>query len=255
MRNVPSMKLYGRPGKIVLMFFLASMLTVISGCSSNRSTLPLTSSPNNHYPVANFEGASWWTYQFKNVWPENGKPDGAIDLFLAQAVVAPVLKAHIADIPYWRFHRRAVRDASGHRFSFLFYSKPDTAYLIFAKLDESTLLKKAIAAKLVESVTKDDPDHPHSPGIEDTSDILWSLDLQRNWPSFIMGVSSLWLGLITDYMGSNPNDVEDVHALLEQYREVGDKVTATWRKEGRHALLHHLNAIFGYAPIAIPMNF
>lgn len=36
-------------------------------------------------------------------------------------------------------------------------------------------------------------------------------------------------------------------------------LTALWQNEGRHAFLHHLNALFGYEPILIiekrPMRF
>jgi hypothetical protein len=66
-----------------------------------------------------------------------------------------------------------------------------------------------------------------------------------------MGTSSLWLGLIDDAMQDYPESYTDIHLLLEKYREVDGKISRTWRTEGQHALLHHLNAIFGYEPLQI----
>ncbi len=37
--------------------------------------------------------------------------------------------------------------------------------------------------------------------------------------------------------------------ILDFYRQVNDAVTDTWHREGHHAFLHHLNALFGYEPI------
>ena len=79
------------------------------------------------------------------------------------------------------------------------------------------MLERAIAAKLVEKVITDNPENPNFSAIESTSDTHWSVDLQKNWPSFIMGVSSLWLGLIDDTFQGSPEDFADIHQLLEKY--------------------------------------
>ena len=36
---------------------------------------------------------------------------------------------------------------------------------------------------------------------------------------------------------------------LAFYKKVEESVTEAWKREGRHAYLHHLNAIFGYEPL------
>ena len=235
--------------KIILLIILIGFL--VCGCSANRRPIQNLSTHNIPPNFRTLDDAYWWRCKFKNVWPDNGTPDLVIDLLLAHAVVAPVLMKHINDIPYWRFHRRASRDLAGHQFSLLFYSNPEIAFSVFSEIDQSDMLKRAIAANLVEKVIMDDPNHPQFPDIEDTSDQHWSLNLQQNWPSFIMGTSSLWLGLIEDYMQNSPEDYKNTHLLLEQYRKVDTKITNTWRKEGQHALLHHLNAVFGYEPLRI----
>lgn len=234
---------------------MAGLLTVIAGCSLRENTIPNTSTPNISYQFKDLEDASWWSCSFKMVWPEHEDADFAIDLFLAHAVISPVISEFINDTLYWRFHRRAVNDDAGHRFTYLFYSKPDTASQIFERINASPLMKAAIDGGLIEKVTMDDPGHPDAYAIESTSDKTWSIEIQRNWPSYIMGVSAVWLGLINDSMTAAPADTDDIQDLLERYREANKIVASKWINEGHHAFLHHLGAIFGYQPMPILINF
>jgi hypothetical protein len=202
-------------------------------------------------PVGGRDGAFWWGYRFKVFWPPEKAPDFTIDLLLAHAVVQPVLSEYQSRIIYWRFHRRAAPDAGGHQFSFLFYSDPITAGEVFRRIGQSKLLSEALAANIVEKIIADDPAQPARPGVEAMSDPHWSPMLQRSWPSFIMGVSSLWLDLIAEAVSEDPGNDLEIHALLERYRKADERVTSVWHKEGQHAFLHHLNAIFGYEPLII----
>ena len=235
--------------KVILIVILMGVL--MCGCGTSSKSIDKLS--NHNVPPADqvLDNVYWWRCNFKNVWPVNERPDFVIDLLLAHAVVSPILVEHIKDIPYWRFHRRAARDQAGHQFSLLFYSKPEVASAVFAEISRSEMLIRANAANLVEKVTMDNPEHPGSSEIEATSDSHWSLDLQKNWPSFIMGVSSLWLGLIEDSFQESPEEFADTHKLLEKYREIDAQIAEIWKKEGQHALLHHLNAVFGYKPLYI----
>ena len=235
--------------KNILLVILMGVL--LFGCSTNRKPVHLLS--KDHVPPSFkiIDNSYWWNCSFHVVWPDDAEINWAMDLLLAHAVVSPVLVEHINTISYWRFHRRAARDDAGHRFSFLFYSNPEIASLVFSEIAKSNVLKEAYEANLIEKVFFDDPDHLILANIEDTSDRRWSPGLQKNWPSFIMGTSSLWLGLIDEFMHNSPVDYTDIHLLLKSYRQVDDKITAMWRTEGQHALLHHLNAIFGYQPLHI----
>ena len=196
-------------------------------------------------------GASWWACRFKISWAPGAEPDWAVDHLLAHAVVGPVLKKYRKELSWWRFHRRAVPDKIGHRFTFLFYSSSSVSADVMEDIRQSNILRQILADKIVEEIIFDDPDNPTRPRIEATSDRRWSPELQRNWPSYIMGVSSLWLGLIHDVMAHVPAHDEDVAGLLEQYRQAETAVTTMWHREGQHALLHHLSAIFGYEPLMI----
>ena len=224
---------------------------LLMGCSVPREPVQLRSTPPASSGSKSLDDSYWWRCNFQIVWPDNEEINWGMDLLLAHAVVSPVLEKRGEDISYWRFHRRAARDNSGHQFSLLFYSTPDTASLVMSDIAESRLLQDAYDADLIKKVIFDDPAHPLQPGIGDASDPHWSPALQRNWPSFIMGTSALWLGLIAEFMEDSPEELTDIHLLLEQYREVDGKITQTWRTEGQHALLHHLNAVFGYQPLSI----
>lgn len=230
---------------------LVLLVFLLVGCSTPRQKSPDVTQaivPPAYKPVTD---SYWWRCQFRIVWPENSRIDWGMDLLLAHAVISPVLRDYYKDISFWRFHRRAARDGAGHQFSFIFYSTPETAASIYQDVQKSEILKRADQAGLVEKVITGDPRNPQFPNIEDTSDPNWPLDLQKNWPSFIMGVSSLWLGLIDESMPEQPEQITDINLLLEKYREADAQVSFTWRNEGQHALLHHLNAVFGYTPMSI----
>lgn len=240
-------------GKKIL-FLVILTTALMAGCSAVKKSVPLLSADNVPPTYKITDNTYWWKCSFRISWPEDTKINWDMDLLLAHAVVSPVLVEHIEDISYWRFHRRAARDATGHQFSFLFYTKPETASLVFSEIYNNSILEQAYEANLIEKVIIDDPNHPLSTNIEDTSDRHWSPKLQRNWPSFIMGVSSLWLGLIEDSMEDDPENYADIHQLLKKYREVDAGISELWRTEGQHALLHHLNAVFGYEPLHIRKN-
>jgi hypothetical protein len=112
-------------------------------------------------------------------------------------------------------------------------------------------LQQALKEKIVEKIIFSDPNKTVRQKIEDMSDPHWSPTLQRNWPSFIMGVSALWLGLIDDQMANVTEEDLNESGILGPYRQADTAITSMWRKEGQHAFLHHLSAIFGYEPLMI----
>jgi len=87
--------------------------------------------------------------------------------------------------------------------------------------------------------------------VEGSSDPRWSPELQRAWPYYIMGVSEMWLRLIDEHAraAAPQEEAPDLGRTVAFYRQVDQAVTRTWQKEGEHAFLHHLNALFGYQPI------
>jgi hypothetical protein len=201
--------------------------------------------------------SGWWTVYLYFTWPENAPPNMSLDLLAAREIFAPLIEAHRKELPLWRFHRRAVRDSAGHRLRFLFYASPRTAREINTALMADPLLAKLHEAGVVERVVIDDPETPPLSDLAATSDPNWSPAMQASWPYFIMGVSQLWLHLMDAFAATEPAGPppRDLPALRQYYQKMDERMTATWQQEGRHALLHHLNALFGYERLAVFMRF
>jgi hypothetical protein len=176
-----------------------------------------------------------------------------MDLFISLEIVSPVLDQYGEDIILWRFHRRAARDETGHRFSFIFYCTRDTAQQVYDSIQSNDELKKMKTAGMIIQDIYDDTGRTTQPDIEDTSDPGWSPSTRKSWPYFIMGVSRMWLEMIKDIAGKN-SDRENLSSAEEFrafYEQVNESVLDIWREEGSHAMLHHLNALFGYEPVAV----
>ena len=92
-----------------------------------------------------------------------------------------------------------------------------------------------------------------SPNIEDTGDAGWSSPVKKSWPYFITGVCETWLKLIEEIVNNHSagKKLNSLPKILTFYQEVNNAVNKTWREEGGHSLLHHLNAIFGYEPVLV----
>jgi hypothetical protein len=237
--------------KCHLLIIAALLLTTLAGCASITPARTEKAKPVVQAPIP--DANNWWGAGFRIGWPEDAEPQWHMDLFIAHEIIKPVMEKYEADIILWRFHRRAARDSAGHRFSYIFYASPQTADRIYTEIGSSELLDGLKTAGLVELVSFDDITKPAKPDIEDSSDKNWSLPIQRTWPYFIMGASQMWLQLTGDVAAdiSKDNQPATVSELEAIYKKTNAVVTQMWQKEGRHAFLHHLNAIFEYKPVVV----
>lgn len=195
----------------------------------------------------------WFAARFKMKWVQGTNPLWHMDDLIAYEVISPALEKHRDQIILWRFHRRGAPDATGHQFSFIFYASPKDAEAVYGSIRSSAVLAALKSRGYVLSDMYADTSKVEQPNIEDTADPKWSLPLKRAWPNFIMGVSEAWLLLISQFAGerSQTGATTSIESLLASYEKVHQAVEKTWQNEGGHALLHHLNAIFGYAPVVI----
>ena len=224
-------------------------LVVIIGCSSlgQVQTPEIRPLQTDVLPSGN----GWWYARFRLNWPPNSDPIWHMDLYLAHQVILPLLQAHQNDIHLWRFHRRAARDGAGRQFSFIFYASPRTARIIFQTLQSDPMAAKMKSGGVIDDIVFDDPARLTRPNIEDTSDKNWPASIQKTWPYYIMGVSQMWLNLISEVADENlksdpPSLIREIELF---YNQVNQTVTDLWQKQGRHAFIHHLNALFGYEPL------
>jgi hypothetical protein len=226
------------------------LIMVIAGCT----TTPAVKIPEPIAPppeIASAEG--WWFARFQMQWPNDKPVNWHWDLLIAHKIVAPVLDQSKGSIRLWRFHRRAARDQAGHQFSFIFYASAETAYQIFDALRSNGLLAEMKSAGVIIADIYDQPDKIEKPQIGDTSDPNWPSAIQKSWPYYIMGASQMWLELISETLAElpSPNAALSLAENEQLYKEVNEIITSLWEVNGRHAFLHHLNALFGYNPVIV----
>ncbi len=222
-----------------------ALLMMIAGCASMGRVQTPPIKPLK--PAVLPAGDGWWYARFRLNWPADTQPVWYPDLLIAHQVISPLLKQYQNDILLWRFHRRAARDLGGRQFSFIFYSSAATAAKIFAVIDADGHIKALKSGGTIDRVVYDRPADVNRPNIEDTSDRNWPLAIQKSWPYYIMGASRMWLDLIAEVASQNlsdppPSTLPEIEAF---YQRVDKEVTDLWQQQGRHAFMHHLNAIFG----------
>ena len=223
----------------------AVILWLTAGCTI--TSLQIRSNPPQPVTQAPAsEDSGWWFVRFRMDRPAE-ETHWERDLLLAHRVAAPLIFAHGDVIDLWRFHRRSAEDETGHQFSYLFFASAETADKINRTIRSDPLVEQLLSEGVVREVLTDAVDHNDHPNVGDTSDPKWSPVMQDTWPHYIMGVSRMWLGMI-DQVSREKGIADDaaVSELLEHYAQVNDEVTHLWQQEGYHALLHHLNAIYGY---------
>ncbi|MDX1708955.1 MAG: hypothetical protein R3274_10170 [Desulfobacterales bacterium] len=224
-------------------------LIMLCGCATPG---PAKSTATTAPPAAEVASSvGWWYARFHISWPEEEPVEWYWDLMIADRVISPVLAAFNNDLHLWRFHRRAVRDETGHQFSFLFYASAETAYQVFTSIRANELLAEMKGAGVVIQDFYDVPTQVIRPRIEDTSDTSWPLAIQKSWPYYIMGVSQMWLNLISETAAEMPKFYSplSLQENAQQYKEIDAAIDDLWEQNGQHAFLHHLGGLFGYKPI------
>jgi hypothetical protein len=221
-----------------------ALMLLLSGCAVSPDRL---SSGTDLMSVEKHGVAGWWYARFR-INHDKADVQWHLDALLANELIAPILKQHAGEISLWRFHRRAANDHAGHQFSFIYYASPETATVINRELRQNKLYSELRQHGFLQELLLDSPDGVLRPELAATSDSKWSKPLQESWPHYIMGVSKIWLGLIQQYSAAEKHP-GSLSGLVDKYRQVNRRVSAVWRKQGRHALLHHLNALFGYQPL------
>ncbi|MFA5940418.1 MAG: hypothetical protein WC809_13760 [Sinimarinibacterium sp.] len=226
-------------------------ILVLAGCAQQPVQTRASPMPPGFEAASQHADHSWWRACFTMPFDENGAPRWSMDLLLADRIAGPAITRHASEIPLWRFHRRAARDGAGHRFSLLFYADPRTAAQLFAEIDSDPLVPVLVDSGYLKRLTSRCAPDTLGPGTEASSDRSWDIRLQRTWPYFIMGVSAHWLALIGEVGAEYPQSSDAPDELLDRYGRIGDEIDEIWRKQGQHAYLHHLSALFGYQPLSV----
>jgi hypothetical protein len=231
--------------RLVGFLLLIGFAGMAAGCAATTEPIgPVSDVPQLSPHLSNENG--WWAVRFKMDRP-GGDTRWEKDLLIAHRVIAPLILAYRNDIELWRFHRRSAGDATGHQFSFLFFASAETAGHIYRRVHADPLVEGLLSSQMVAAVLTDPLDQNRHPTVGGVSDPNWSTVMQDNWPYYIMGVSRMWLGMIDQIAREIGVEEETTDEnLLAYYEKVNEGVTRIWQSESYHALLHHLNAIFGY---------
>lgn len=227
-----------------LMAFTLLLSILLSACAPVKpepSPEPILTKPINQ------NNMGWRTVCFQLVWARKQEPDWAIGTQLAGEIIAPALASLRPHIKFWRFHRRAKDDVTGHTFSFMVYSSSQTAEHLYTLIKTHPTTVQLQKTRDITDVRYDPPDKNPKPELKDTSDPDWPIAIQKTWPVFIMGVSQMWLDLVLLLKSEQPDQSDQRKA----YQAIHEQVNKLWEKHGQHAWLHHLNALYGYSPLAI----
>ena len=221
------------------------VLLVVSGCAAvtpaeEDKPVSVAQGPGETLP----DGEGWWYARFHIDWPEEVPIRWYMGTLIGGEVIAPVFDEYYQDIYIWRVHRRASRDG-GHVFSFIFYSTPQGAQRIYTAIENNVVVKSLLDSGQLTRLAVDDVTRITRPNFEDTSDDRWPEPVQKTWPAMIMGVSRMWLDMVSELVAEE----YATRDLDEKYRKVQADLTDIWQGQGQHAMLHHLNAVYAYQPL------
>lgn len=222
------------------------IVLLLAGCASRTVQLK---PPHPYGTDLSGSSYSWHHLRFKWHWPQEQAPIWPLDLLAADRVMSRVIERYQSELPLWRFHRRAGRDAAGHQFSFIFYTSDETAREIHAAVAANPVTRRLEEHGLLEDLYVTRPDRAST--LPATSDDAWPEDLQETWPMFIMGVSQTWLGLVEIHARDGRIPDEDMEELLQHYIEASRELNEIWEEYAQHAFIHHLSGVFGYRPMII----
>ncbi|KKN10225.1 hypothetical protein LCGC14_1038810 [marine sediment metagenome] len=193
----------------------------------------------------------WIQYKFRfNDDPVN--PDWWMDLFLIDTAFRDIIEKHKPEL--WRFHRRSGKDSVGHQLSLLCYMDKKKAENIYHELVAHKSINKLAEYKHMNSSLLEIME----PGIEKTSDANWSESLQKSWPYFITGVCQMMMGILKNlpdekelYKGVCITAHGERYGISSYYSLLDRDIKEFFSDNAAHAFIHHISALFGYAPIKL----
>ena len=202
----------------------------------------------------------WQNFNFKINWAENTQPKWWVDIYLVDLVVRTVVENFKKDITLWRIHRRALRDKSGHELALICFCEQSVANKIHNFIFTNKFLEVAVGFGLIDKFTWEEKSKNNKLNINDLSDKAWPPALQKSWPYFICGTSEMFLELIEQVkitLALEKLDIEKLSSLYiaeNYFSRLNNTLLSIWKIHGSHAYFHHLNSIFGYAPMIVQLN-
>ena len=184
----------------------------------------------------------WHFINFKIKWDKKFPVNNFfVDLIIIDLIIYPLLEIFKQNLILWRIHRSATED--GHILRFIFYTSPEIAKDIYKNMQgikSYALVKENYLEEIIQQEGSQD--------IEGAGDGSWPKEINRVWPYYIMGVSTMFLELIKEIKESIADGVKE-SGTEKYYKEIEKKIDELWLKYGCHSFIHHLSAVVGYKPI------
>lgn len=204
----------------------------------------------------------WYRYRFCVAvdWERNKVkglcPEWWVDLFLFDKVVRSILdKHHEKQMDFWRIHRRAEDDGSGHICSLMCMVTKSVA----EKIDKAIRTNKFFRLFKKSPLFVD-----YSYRREDLNDGEWPPSLLIAWPVYAQGISEFFLTYLAGLCEKERkgllggeivvpftilSETDAMYGYYKSYGVVQSFIKGQWYGYGCHSLFHHLSGIFGYAPL------
>jgi len=224
--------------------YLILLICLLSACT--QRVAPVIEYPRPDQATLNSDKA-WYSVRFSLHREKDQEPDWYLGTLLAGEVIAPILDQYGQHIICWRVHRRAVRDQTGHVFSFIFYSSTASAAMIYQRIQENNLVAELHRQQLLLKVNYAPLTVNLHTILADTSDTTWPESVRQSWPFFMMGASQMWMAQVKTLK----QETADNQAIEQRYQIIQGKLNELWQQQGQHALIHHLSALYAYRPVSV----
>lgn len=219
----------------------------LTACTKIVSPLSVVRQRAIQVEASQQKGMGWYAVRVKIHWEEDQQPNWYLGTLIAGEVIDPLLRQHPQAVIYWRLHRRAVRDRSGHTFSFIFYGSHANAVKIYQAVEENGILASLLEQKYLDKVSYDPLQTQLATQVAETSDPDWPDEMRNSWPYFMMGASQMWLDQVRSFKQEISGETEQVRA----YKQIQKRITKLWQEQAEHALMHHLNGLYAYQPVLV----
>jgi hypothetical protein len=187
------------------------------------------------------------------------KADSPIHSMIANEIFRPIIQDHSERICVWRFHRVFNPQNDCHYCRLKFYGKqaldtPITSYLSSHALYQEIKALDLLKLGQDENITCVALNEPN---LKDDCDPNWSEEIKEVWPYYIHGASRAWLKMIEIFAERESQTLpySTFEEKITLYTRVNQLVEEKWVGEGKHAMLHHLNAVFGYKFINVALQW
>lgn len=196
------------------------------------------------------------SHEYKTI----NQADSPLHSLIANEILGPIIERLEEDIVVYRFHRTFNQAEKSHPFRLKLYGPLSLGSAVGEYIQRHGLYQEVKALGLLELMENEDIACQAVNGetqMKDDNDSSWPDEIKEVWPCYIHGVSRAWLGLVRLFADKEKEKVPHVtfKQKIDLYTKVNGLVAERWISCGCPAMLHHLNAVFGYKHIQVNLEW